>query len=181
MQSVRLGLSLVLLISPLASQDVVNNVMQWQPEVEELCPDLDTALVLGIIAQESRGEPYVVRDEGKYESVGLMQIMTFDWRPSRGWLMIPENNIQWGCSILRQLFARENYTTEKVLAVYNCGEVRVEANRCGSNGGYAYADTVLQDWVPLFRLELLIQRLQKRYHPMWMVLFRIANIQRSMI
>jgi soluble lytic murein transglycosylase-like protein len=153
-----LTLVLLITISPLHDArvsnhdiDTVDYVWQkWRGLVEQQCLDLDPALVMAIIAQESRGNPKAVRDEGHYQSVGLMQIMDFDWRPPASWLLKPENNIQWGCGILRQLFAREGYTVEKVLAVYNCGEVGVKANRCGSMGGYAYADRILNHWKPLF-------------------------------
>jgi soluble lytic murein transglycosylase-like protein len=126
---------------------MIERVYRWQPLVEEECPNEDPLLILSMIAQESGGNPKAIREEGEdLASVGLMQIMTFWWRPPKSWLMIPENNVQYGCRILDQIEGDIRYK----LAVYNCGEVGVEANKCGAYGGYAYADRILNYWYPRF-------------------------------
>jgi soluble lytic murein transglycosylase-like protein len=155
----------------------VANVWQWKGLIEKHCQDIDPALVMAIIAQESRGDPWVTRDEGKYESVGLMQIMNFDWRPPSKWLIKPENNIFWGCNILRQLFARRDnqppynltYDLDTILAVYNCGEVNVKANRCGGFGGYYYAEQILDHWKPLFDREYNYMRWERSQRRLYLI------------
>jgi soluble lytic murein transglycosylase-like protein len=132
----------------------IERVYRWLPIVREECPDQDPLLILGIIAQESGGDPTAVREERNGRtSVGLMQIHTFDWRPSPSWLIIPRNNIRYGCSILGQILDKIQYDfhqnyTESALAIYNCGEVKVAQGTCGPYGGYYYADRILYYWVP---------------------------------
>ena len=145
---------LVLMLLPLllgAStpyQPTIERVYGWKSLVEEACPDMDPLLILSIIAQESNGNPKAIREEGSgLESVGLMQIMTFSWRPSKEWLLVPKNNIEYGCRILRQIQDKGDLSYQ--LAIYNCGEVRVRENRCGPYGGYAYSEQVLLVWYPI--------------------------------
>jgi soluble lytic murein transglycosylase-like protein len=152
---------------------IIKNVMRWQPIVETYTdeyPYVTQELVLGVIAKESRGIPYVqdtalAYDDG-WGAVGLMQIIPFSWRPERAWLKIPENNIQYGVLILNQV-VRE-HGVRKGLAVYNCGLVGVEANRCGRFGGYTYADEIMNYWMPEFKRELITKELGD----LWNRLFR---------
>ncbi len=129
--------------------------MRWTPFVLQFHEDnasLDPAWVFAVIAQESMGEPDVVGGD-RVGSVGLMQIAPFAWRPSARELLNPGINIRWGMGILSELYSRgENIRW--TLAAYNCGEAGVAADRCGRFGGYAYADKILELWVPIFRTEL---------------------------
>jgi len=129
---------------------MIERVYRWYPLVREECPEEDPLLVLSIIAQESGGNPKATREERNGDkSVGLMQIMTFSWRPQEAWLLIPRNNVSYGCNILRQIWEKSE-TTEYGLAIYNCGEYRVDRNLCGPYGGYNYASKILHYWYPRF-------------------------------
>jgi len=140
---------------PPASPWVIRNVMRWTPLVLHFQAEssaLDPAWILGLIAQESMGEPDVIGSD-RVSPVGLMQIAPFAWRPSTRELLNPGTNIRWGMGILEELLNRRG-DIRWALAAYNCGETGVAANRCGRFGGYAYADKILGLWVPIFRDEL---------------------------
>ena len=120
-------------------------IRQWHAEY----PDLDPAWILAIIAQESMGEPDVISSD-RVGSVGLMQIAPFAWRPSPSQLQNPSINIRWGMGILDEL--QNRYGNLRLsLATYNCGEANLAKGWCGNHGGYAYADVVINHWVPIFR------------------------------
>ena len=148
--------------SPPPPRWVINNVMRWLPIVEtyiEEYPFVTKEVALAVIAQESLGIPNVHETELAYadghNSIGLMQIVPFSWRPSSKWLSVPENNIYWGMRILNQVIQESGLRTG--LARYNCGLVKLEQNKCGVAGGYAYADRVLNYWVPVFEFELTMR------------------------
>jgi hypothetical protein len=132
------------------------NTVRWLPIIHQLHPDypeLDPAWVLAIIAQESLGESDVVGGD-RVGSVGLMQIAPFDWRPSTDQLLNPYINIQWGMGILDTLQKRHSGDLRLSLATYNCGEHNLTLGHCGRRGGYAYADVVMDLWLPAFRYVL---------------------------
>ena len=131
---------------------------RWIDTIQNYLPDnphLTEELVLAVIAQESLGNPYAIRDEGENSSIGLMQIMDFSWRPDREWLRNPDNNIAYGMYILDLLIERYEGDVVKALAVYNCGEIGVERNICGISGGYAYSNIILKHWLPVFKEKVL--------------------------
>ena len=126
-------------------------VRRWHIEQ----PELDPAWVLGVIAQESGGNPDAEASDS-WGSVGLMQIGPRSWIGTRGRLLDPGTNIRTGMRILSQALKQANGDIRLALAHYNCGEIRVENGKCGSNGGFAYADRVLDYWAPIFRAELVV-------------------------
>lgn len=137
--------------------------MRWTPLVLQFHNEnaaLDPAWVMGVIAQESMGEPDVIGSD-RVSPVGLMQIAPFAWRPSAKELLNPGTNISWGMGVLSELYARRA-DIRWTLAAYNCGETGLAAGRCGRFGGYAYADKILGLWVPIFRREF--QDLGKGQH-----------------
>jgi len=131
--------------------------MRWLPIIRQWhadYPSLDPAWILAIIAQESMGEPDVIGGD-RVGSVGLMQIAPFAWRPSPSQLQNPSVNIRWGMGVLNEL--QHRYDNLRLsLATYNCGEINLAKGWCGKHGGYAYADVVIDHWVPVFRSELKI-------------------------
>ena len=164
---------------------VIENVIRWLPIVEEYTeeyPYVTKELVLAVIAQESLGIPNVedtaiAYDDGR-GAIGLMQIIPFSWRPPASWLSVPENNIYWGMRILNQVIRENGVRTG--LAAYNCGLVKVEANACGSYGGYNYADKVLTYWMPAFEDELFTPEywFDQDMLEIWDLKVRMYNLQR---
>ena len=131
------------------------NVTRWMPLVERWAPDfpeLEHALVLAVIAQESQGFPYAESDDG-HSSVGLMQVIPRSWTGTREQLLDPAFNIFVGMRMLNATI-RKAGNVRTALGAYNCGFVSLEADRCHAFGGYAYADRVLDHWLPVFRAEL---------------------------
>lgn len=119
-------------------------VEQWKDlRPREFENDLDTDLVLAVMAQESHCLPGAISDDG-WASTGLMQVIPRPWTASKENLMIPRVNIYWGMWILDRSITRADGDIELALAAYNCGFEKVEADRCGPHGGYAYADKVLE-------------------------------------
>ena len=101
---------------------------------------IDPNLVAAVMVVESGGQPNVVSRSG---ARGLLQIVplhgdcsTFD----------PQKNIQCGIHLLVHYYEVGNKDWRTGLAMYNCGPTGVRQNRCGANGGYAYADKVLTLW-----------------------------------
>lgn len=86
------------------------------------------------------------------QSVGLMQVTPASWTTTRERLLDPATNIYWGMRILwLTLHDEENNPTGDMrvaLAAYNCGWDSLQAGKCLSFGGYAYADIVLDFWLP---------------------------------
>jgi hypothetical protein len=132
------------------------NVVQWLPLVERWHPDfpeLDPAWVLAIIAQESQGFPYLEGPEGE-NSIGLMQIISRSWTGTKEQLKRPATNIYVGMRMLSAIILQTDGDLRQALGAYNCGFVGLDAGRCGRYGGYAYADRVIDYWVPVFRMRL---------------------------
>jgi soluble lytic murein transglycosylase-like protein len=167
--------------------------MQWKYLVEyhQRWIDLPTDLVLAVIAQESWG----INQIGCSGEIGLMMIIPGtpaplskrpvwcnNWagrtglvnssRPSWQVLMNPKVNIGWGMSILYDsIYLLADGDIRKGLAYYNCGVKGVEHDKCGSYGGYNYADKVLNLWLPLVREKLYSK------HRFYCVLFRENNLR----
>lgn len=154
--------------------------MRWLPTVHQWhseYPDLDPAWILAIIAQESMGEPDVIGGD-RVGSVGLMQIAPFAWRPSSRQLQNPSVNIRWGMGILDEL--QKRYSNLRLsLATYNCGEKNLALGFCGKHGGYAYADTVIDHWIPVFRSELRTVALGNHTLGEWMEKYRPGDSMRD--
>lgn len=125
----------------------------WPPQIEqwrELITasatryGLDDDLIAAVIWQESAGDPAAERCEGWLGecSYGLMQVMSFDWRPAPDLLRRPDFSIDYGARILRDSI-QQGGSARVGLALYNCGAEGVRADMCGSHGGLHYADRVL--------------------------------------
>jgi hypothetical protein len=120
-------------------------VERWQPEF----PGLDTNLVFAVMAKESKCDPNVIAQD-RVGSVGLMQVAPLSYRPPVSELLKPHVNVYWGMRILAGSIRIAEGDLVYALAIYNCGEVGVEADRCGNYGGYVYADHVLTVWYDHF-------------------------------
>lgn len=135
---------------------LVRNVIQWLPLVERWhpeFPELDPAWVLAIIAQESQGFPYLEGPDGE-NSVGLMQVIARSWTGTHEQLKRPALNIYVGMRMLSSILEQTKGNLRRALGAYNCGFVGLDAELCGRYGGYAYADRIIEFWVPVFRVRL---------------------------
>ena len=135
---------------------LIRNVIQWLPLVERwhsYFPELDPAWVLGVIAQESQGFPYL-EGEDDWNSIGLMQVIPRSWTGTVDQLKRPEFNIYIGMRMFSATLRQTDGNLRRALGAYNCGFVGLDAGRCGRYGGYAYADRIIGYWVPVFRMRL---------------------------
>jgi hypothetical protein len=135
---------------------LVPNVTRWLPLVERWHPDfpnLDPALVLAVMAQESQGFHDVSSTDG-HNSIGLMQVIPRIWTGTESQLRDPAYNIFVGMKILA--YAQDEWGTEIGLAHYNCSEHGVKHDTCGEYGGMNYSEKVLSYWLPMFRAELAV-------------------------
>ena len=154
---------------------MIYHVMKWKALVDRWhleFPNVPKALVYSVIAKESQGFPYLVSEDG-HGSVGLMQIIPRTWTNTAQKLKNPNINIYVGTWMLSVIMERKNGDMRETLAVYNCGDQGVEQDKCGTYGGYVYADDVLENYYPVFRsiiikdrrLDLdMIRRVQHRYY-----------------
>ena len=141
----------VLISEPAPPAWLLWNVRRWEPLVERWrpdFPDVPTEIVLAIIAQESQGFPYLGPDE--HGSVGLMQVTSRSWTATVEELKQPALNIYLGMWILNSALQQSDGDMRRALAGYNCGFEGLDAGHCGSSGGWAYADRVLNYWLPHF-------------------------------
>jgi len=132
------------------------NTVRWLPLIERWHPDfpeLDPALVLAVMAQESQGNPYAEAGDG-WGSVGLMQVIPRNWTGTRTQLLNPAYNIYVGMRMLD--FSTQKWGVRLGLAHYNCSEEGVRNDACGSKGGLNYADRILEYWMPVFKAELFV-------------------------
>lgn len=129
----------------------VRRCLRYRPLLDRWNPDfnLDPALVFAVMAQESAcyEDP-----PGGGASVGLMQVTPASWTTTAERLRLPAVNIYWGMRILWLTLNDEENNPEgdvrTALAAYNCGWVSLKAGKCFDFGGYAYADRVLDFWLP---------------------------------
>jgi soluble lytic murein transglycosylase-like protein len=132
---------------------MIYNTRMWKSLVDrwhDEFPNVPKALVYSIIAKESQGFPYLVSEDG-HGSVGLMQIIPRSWTNTERKLKNPNINIYVGTWMLSNILERSNGDMRYTLAVYNCGDKGVKENKCGTRGGYVYADDVLETYYPIFR------------------------------
>lgn len=144
-------------------------ITRWQSladRVLEDYPDVPRIIVMGIIAQESQGDPRLVCDfngMGEMCGVGLMQVVPRPWTGTKEQLFNPLFNIYNGVWILdsamKKAVSEYNYrpgdeSTRAALAAYNCGWESLHEDRCYYFGGWAYADKVINYWIPLLQGEL---------------------------
>lgn len=136
----------------------MRNVLHWESlaaSASNRWPEVPQPLILAVIAAESGGNP---RARSRAGAIGLMQIIPRSWIGTEAELFDPNYNVRagtWHLSLSLQLADGDLRTA---LAYYNCGPARVEADRCGTYGGYIYADDVLDHWVPLFENALIVEQ-----------------------
>jgi hypothetical protein len=117
---------------------------------------IDPALTLAVAAKESNCDPGGM--DTFSDSTGLMQVNPHNLGLSKADLLDPTRNIWWGMRILTRTLTDPDHNpagdVRTALAAYNCGWDSLEAGRCYSFGGYVYADSVLEEWVPPLRAAL---------------------------
>lgn len=121
--------------------------------------EIDPGLILALMAKESGCDPNA--GDVYSDSVGLMQVNPRSLAHlgiSKASLLDPLRNVYWGMRILRKVLEEPVENPEgdvrRALAAYNCGWASLNAGRCYSFGGYAYADQVLEEWLPPVRAAL---------------------------
>lgn len=139
---------------------LIRNVVRWLPLIDRWSPEfpeLEPALILAVIAQESQGFPYAEADDG-WGSVGLMQVIPRSWTGTREQLMQPEFNTYVGMRMLSAVLSKTGGDLRIALASYNCGGKgdgkRLSFKHCRPGGGLDYADRILGYWLPVFRRAL---------------------------
>lgn len=138
---------------------LVRNVFRWLPLIHRWhadFPELDPALILGLIAQESQGFPRAVASD-LWGSAGLMQVGPRSWTGTRTRLLDPAYNISVGMRMLSDTLEKSDGNIRQALGAYNCGFVGLAADRCGTKGGLAYADRIIEYWMPVFHASLWIR------------------------
>ena len=98
-----------------------DKVKAWSPivERESLQYGVDPDFVLGVMQQESRGNPEAESNVGAY---GLMQLMPETAKELGVNQYDPEQNISGGVKLLSDLLKKYNGDKKKALAAYNGGE-----------------------------------------------------------
>ena len=138
----------------------VEAVVIWLREVERIneWEDLghDPALVLAVMAAESGGDHSVVSYAG---ACGLMQVIPRHYHElsAKDICSSRTGNIYMGMYILRwalDFAEEEGLPLEYGVAFYNCSVEGVMNDRCGSQGGLHYAESVLNFWYPRIVLAL---------------------------
>lgn len=135
---------------------LIRNTFRWLPLIHRWSPDfpeLDPAWILGIMAQESQGFPYVVASD-VWGSTGLLQVGPRSWTGTRTQLLDPGYNIYVGMRMFSATLEKSDGDLRRALGAYNCGFVGLDAGRCGTRGGLAYADKIIEYWIPVFRATL---------------------------
>ena len=140
--------------------------------------DIDDALILAVIAQESQGYPQLIACDG---GIGLMQVtpgtkaplpdavrpypygpiwwdcyetstISTGGRPPWEQLLEPASNISWGIWVLESAVARADGDIWRALGYYNCGETLYDSGEY--SGCDRYARRVLFEWYPRILMEL---------------------------
>lgn len=116
---------------------------------------LNTNLILGVIMQESAGNPLADnRPEGEGDCIGLMQVgkaALSDYNEATGdrldfvMLLRPDVNIRVGSWYLRQMHKMFGWDRGEALRAYNVGPGTVRhGGTIGGSDGSAYRDSVLR-------------------------------------
>ena len=151
----------------------LKQVVRWQEYAEEAGAyyGIDPILILAVIGKESAGNYKAISSDG-YSSVGLMQITPADWGcRSNELLDWPKINIYCGTLILQDAIklaqevidsgyvAPNGFTPQDPvrvgLAAYNCSFASLygtNGKSCYLYGGLAYADEILNLWMPTLEL-----------------------------
>lgn len=141
----------------IGTEAALDAVLPWGPAIEMFTEGrVSTELVLAVMAAESGGRSDAISPAG---ACGLMQVI---WKP---WYDISKSNlcssnfanIRLGIHILVSAIdnAKANgYGLRYGIAYYNCSEISVHSDKCGSYGGLHYADRVLNFWLPRVRMRI---------------------------
>ena len=86
-----------------------------------------------------------------------MQVGPRSWLGTETQLKDPAFNIFVGMRMLSSTLEKTDGDIRFALGAYNCGFVGLFRNRCGRWGGLAYADKILDYWLPVFRAELTVR------------------------
>jgi hypothetical protein len=187
----------------------VKRVLRWLPLVSMvsetynytdmmLVHNIHPSVILGIIAQESFGlvDPHKTLDlpYDRVGSVGLMAVAPFKWRGyTKEQLLNPWTNVKVGIGVLLDAYelpfnVENDYSLRTALALYNCGTEYLSQDRCGTKGGYAYADRILRIWTPHFRQSIFDGTWKKVYSwnesdiastEEWLALFDVGGNARN--
>lgn len=132
----------------------VDAVIIWLGEISRIDENeglnLDPALVLSVMAAESGGVHGLVSSAG---ACGLMQVIPRHYHELSASDICHSRvgNIYQGMYILRwalDFAEQEGLPLEYGVAFYNCSVDGVMNDRCGSQGGLNYAESVLNFWYP---------------------------------
>ena len=150
---------------PLLLNWQMDNILRWGNLIDIVIYEYDYPpeyymLVLGIIAQETQGDPKAACLQWRDEvcGVGVMAVTPAGWTNTGQALQNQRVNISVGTWIfdvaMRRAIEDFNFrpgreATRAALAAYNCGWDSLIENRCADFGGWTYADKVLNYWIPL--------------------------------
>ena len=152
-------------------QNKERQVVRWKPIIDAVLatgdyPNADAMIIMGIIAQETGGDPNVegcdFNNLGDACGVGVMAIAPQSWTGTKAQLMNPTYNIGVGISMYNTIYNQAlehgyrpgREATRAALAAYNCGWKSVLADKCYSFGGFTYSDKVMNYWIPLLQIYL---------------------------
>lgn len=141
-------------------------IARWKPIIDAILEDNDyqyatDILVLGIIAQETQGDPDAICNAFDTErgncAVGVMGITIGHCGLSESQLKNTRLNIECGTRIINLVYEQAlehgfrpgREATAAALAAFNCGWQSLLADKCFSFGGWMYSWKVLNYWVPL--------------------------------
>ena len=142
----------------------MGRIASWLPTIETVLerndfPHASPMLILGIIAQETQGDPNA--ECNGFDSargtcaVGVMGIMPGTCGLTAAQLKDPYKNIECGSRVINQVIEQaieKGYrpghdAIRAALAAYNCSWESFEANRCFDFGGLTYADKINWYWL----------------------------------
>lgn len=108
--------------------------------------NVDPGLALALTMAESNCNRQAKSSAG---AIGLMQVMPKAWTASEKDLYNPHKNIQAGMWILSLALNMADQDPVLAIALYNCSEWAVYADRCGPYGGIHFGQYVMEEWYPI--------------------------------
>ncbi len=138
----------------------------WLPIINQVLesgdyPNVDALLIMGMIAQESGGDPNPTCNDFDVKrgtcAVGLMAVSPEQCGVTSSQLLSPTVNITCGIRIINIVYGQAlehgfrpgKDATRAALAAFNCSWSSLLENRCFSFGGWMYSSKILNYWVPL--------------------------------
>jgi hypothetical protein len=123
---------------------------RWEALVRQYTGGLDPRVVGTVIAIESAGRIDATSSVG---AVGLMQIMpdtAIAGRPTREWLLEPDNNIQYGVGVLANYTNYYGGDLAKGLAAYNAGPGNIDKYGLDWEAPRVYLGMFVKAWGELW-------------------------------